>query len=56
MEVGINDIIGDYKIKVIMYEPTDNFSVRFILINLKNYKCEVFNYDKMKKLIESETK
>jgi hypothetical protein len=52
MDVKIGDCFGDYRLKVIMYDPKDNWEVKFICINKKTNKTRVFSKVEMETIVK----
>lgn len=52
MEVKVGECYGGYKLKVIMYEPQDNWEVKFLCENIKTQEIRIFDRVEMETIVK----
>lgn len=52
MEVKIGDCFKNYKLKVIMYDPKDNWEVKFLCEDIKTQEIRIFNRVEMETIVK----
>lgn len=52
MEAKIGECYGGYKLKVIMYDPQDNWEVKFLCENVKTHDIRIFSKVEMETIVK----
>lgn len=52
MEIKVGDCFRNYKLKIIMYDPKDNFEVKFLCVNMKTNEIRIFDKVEMETIVK----